>query len=167
MSKLSEIDLRATRYADRYDIRLDGLLGSGKDGTVWNTNARTALKVFKQKKLFCRELAAYLRLRQHHVINLCGHRVPQLLESDVELHAIEMSIVQPPFVLDFASVRLDRERVEFPQHVMDDEAEHRREMFGEERLPKIAAILSSLQRLGIHMTDIHPGNIAFENPASA
>lgn len=163
MQSFSQLQLRAERYAHQYDLRLDALLGSGKDGTVWKTNARSALKVFVDKSPYRRELAVYRRLREREVSTLCGHAVPELLESSDSCLAFEMSIVRPPYVLDFASAGLDGEAVEFPPEVLADHHEQLREWFGE-RLPKVAAIMAALKGLGIHMTDIHPRNIAFENP---
>lgn len=163
MDPPSQLDRRAARYAARYQIRLDDQLGSGKDGTVWKTSTRSALKVFIREDPYRRELAVYERLRDRGVADLCGHAVPELLRWDHGLLALEMSIVRPPYVLDFASARLDHERVVFSQDV---EAEHQQwllEAFGD-RLPKVAAVLAKLERLGIFMTDIHPRNIAFENP---
>jgi hypothetical protein len=163
MERLTELILRASEYAERYQIRLNSQLGCGNNGTVWKTNARSALKVFRLREFYSRELAAYMRLRENQITNLGGHRVPHLLEWDDELAAIEMSIVHPPFVLDFASARLDGDAIEFPEHVLEELAVRRREEFGD-RWQKVSIILYQLQKLGIHMTDVHPGNIAFVNP---
>jgi hypothetical protein len=163
MGPLTELTVRASEYAQRYQIRLGRQLGFGNNGTVWKTEARTALKVFRHREFYQRELAAYQRLRRHEVVELAGHRVPRLQEWDDELAAMEMSIVHPPFVLDFASARLDGDAIEFPEHVMEEIAERRQEAFGD-RWQKVVVILCALQRMGIHMTDVHPGNIAFENP---
>ncbi|MDQ7014274.1 MAG: hypothetical protein Q9O74_10305 [Planctomycetota bacterium] len=151
---------RAERYAALYQLRLGDRLGFGKDGTIWRTDARTALKVFKARDLYERELAVYQRLREYGVAELCGHDVPTLEQWDDELWAIEMTIVGRPFVLDFAAARLDGDRLVFPQEVVDAQEERIRELFGA-RVWKVAAIRAALERLGIHLTDIHPGNIGF------
>ncbi|MFG0242716.1 MAG: hypothetical protein ACF8R9_08035 [Phycisphaerales bacterium JB054] len=151
---------RAVRYSTLYQIRLGTRLGFGKDGTIWRTDARTALKVFKTRDLYVRELAAYQRLRERGVAELCGHDVPTLEQWDDDLMAIEMTIVERPFVLDFASARLDGDRIEFPPDVVEEQEARIRELFGL-RVWKVAAIRAALEQHGIHMTDIHPGNIAF------
>ncbi len=50
----------------------------------------------------------YLRLRELQVESIRGHAVPQLLHFDDEFLAIEMTIVSPPFCLDFGGAYLDR-----------------------------------------------------------
>ncbi|MEX0887188.1 MAG: hypothetical protein WD009_12205, partial [Phycisphaeraceae bacterium] len=54
-----------------------------------------------------RELAACVRLREHEVLDVLGHAVPQLLDADPQLGVIELSTVAPPYVLDFAKCQLD------------------------------------------------------------
>lgn len=158
----SELLDRARQYAALYQIRLGKRLGFGKDGTVWATRARAALKVFKTRELYGRELAVYRRLREHGVTALCGHSIPVLEQWDDRLMAIEMSIVQRPYVLDFAAARLDADKVVFPPEVAAANEARINELFGRRHMPKVAAIRASFERLGIHMTDVHPGNIAFE-----
>jgi len=43
------------------------------------------------------------------VTHFQGFAVPRLLRFDPSLHVIEMTIVQPPFLLDFAAARVDEE----------------------------------------------------------
>jgi len=43
-------------------------------------------------------------LRQLYYFPILGFHVPQLLGADDELMAIEMTIVSPPYLLDFAGV---------------------------------------------------------------
>ena len=71
---------------------------------------------------------------------------------------IEMGIVKPPFLLDFAGAYLDRPP-DFPPEVIEEWREQKVEQFGD-RWPEVEAVLEFLRtRLGIHLTDIHPGNI--------
>lgn len=160
MNPPSSLELRADQYADRYHLRLVDRLGSGKDGTVWATDARSALKVFEKVDPFRRELAVYRRLAVNGVDDLCGHAVPQLLECDEELAAIEMSVVKRPYVLDFASALMDGEEAGLPDYAIAEQHEQLREWFGAD-LPKVAAIVARLQRFGIQLVDINPRNIAF------
>jgi len=102
-----ELQERATAYATARDIELKQVLGGGKDGSVYATNFGTAVKAFRQPDTFNRELACYMRLEEMEVRNVLGHNIPRLHAVDVSRHVIEMSIVQPPFLLDFASAYLD------------------------------------------------------------
>lgn len=116
--------------------------------------------MFRQADPFRREAAAYARLAERGVLDVRGHQVPQVERVDVELLAIEMTIVQPPFVLDFASAYLDRAVEEFPEDVMDEWMTRKREDFGS-NWPRAVSVLIALRHIGIHMTDVHPGNIRF------
>jgi hypothetical protein len=151
---------RSQEYAQRFALRLDRRLGFGKDGTVWETDRQTALKVFRHADPFRRELAAYGRLQERGVLDVNGHHVPQLVRMDDQLLVIEMTIVQPPFVLDFASAYLDEHAPTFPDEVMEEWLARKTEEFGL-HWPQAVSILAALRRHGIHMTDVHPGNIAF------
>lgn len=158
----SDILRRSDEYAKRYQLRLDIRLGFGKDGTVWKSHQLTALKVFLREDLYRRECAAYERLAANAVLDLCGHAVPQVVRVDDELLAIEMTIVRPPYVLDFASAYLDGAGPVFPDEVLHEWFARKREEFGT-NWTRASGVLAALRRLGIHMTDVHPGNIGFEN----
>jgi hypothetical protein len=103
----SDIKTRASLYADRRELKLKQALGSGKDGSVFATNMATAIKVHGDRASFDRELACYRRLLEHGVLDVRGHRVPQLVAWEDELLVIEMTIVWPPFLLDFGDAYLD------------------------------------------------------------
>ena len=71
-----------------------------------------------------------------------------------------MTIVKPPFLLDFAGAYLDR-APDFPPEVIDEWREQKAEQFGD-RWPDVIAVLEFLKsRYGIHLLDIHPANITF------
>lgn len=151
---------RAGLYAVRRGLRLEKQLGFGKDGIVWSTNRASALKVHDRRHTYEQERAAYQRLREHGVEHVCGHAVPRVIEFDDELMAIEMSVVRPPFLLDFSSARLD-EDPEFPAEVLDEWRAEKQEQF-EDRWSAVEAVLYELRdRFGIYLLDVHPGNIAF------
>ena len=90
---------------------------------------------------------------------LLGFHVPQLLRSDDELLALEMTIVPPPFVLDFAGAWLDFPP-QFPDEVWQERAEKWAGEFGSD-WPQAQAILAELEEFGIHMLDPSPSNIRF------
>ncbi len=153
-------ETRTAEYATTRGLVLECRLGFGKDGDVWATNFRTALKVFDRPETFSRELACYLRLREFSVNEVLGHHVPTLVDWDSDLLALEMSIVQPPFLLDFAGAQLDSPP-DFPPEVIHQWMEDIQEEFAT-HWTDVNSILDVLaRRYGIYMLDVHPGNIRF------
>jgi hypothetical protein len=156
-----DIIRRAGEYADQNVVRLKNRLGFGKDGTVWSTDRRTAIKVFRTPEPFRRELGAYERLAENDVFDILGFNVPQLVRVDEDRMVIEMTMVDEPFVLDFGSAYLDGSAPEFPEEIMSEWLEQTREKFGS-KWSRVVSIMRALERMGITLTDIHPGNIAFD-----
>jgi hypothetical protein len=113
-----EIQQRAFHYATAHGLQLERRLGFGRDGTVFATSKQTAVKAYLAAEPFKRELTVYRRLRDEQIDVALGHRVPRLLGSDEQLHVVEISIVKPPFVLDFAGAYLD-DAPDFPPEVME------------------------------------------------
>jgi len=68
---------------------------------------RRALKLHRDPDAYMREKAVYERLREKRVDTILGFDIPVPLRFDDEFMAIEMTIVMPPFVVDFASASLD------------------------------------------------------------
>ena len=132
-------------------------LGSGYDGQVFSTNTNTAIKVFRYENLYRRERDVYLRLLEHDVFEVCGCRIPQLVDIDDTLAIIEMEIVEPPFVLDFAGAYLDQ-LPDFPEDVMQDWLDAKEEQF-EDDWPLVQSIMATLSSYGVHLADVKPGNI--------
>lgn len=132
-------------------------MGFGKDGTVWLSSAFTAIKVFGSPLPYQTERDAYLRLSSAAVQRIAGYVVPQLVGWDDQIGVIEMTVVRPPFVLDFAGASLDT-APDFPEDVLAEWLAEKREQFGDD-WPSAAAVISGLARLGVHMLDVHPGNI--------
>lgn len=85
--------------------------------------------------------------------------MPELVGYDDRLLVIEMEIVSPPCVLDFAKVRIDRPP-DFSEEVMRDSAEKGRFEFGE-NWPRVQTILETLESFQIYYLDPRPGNIMF------
>jgi hypothetical protein len=153
---------RAKEYAKRKAItlNLDAPLGAGIDGCVWPSNRDSAAKVFERQHNYQLELECYQRLHAANVSNLCGFAVPELVDFDDELLVVEMTIVSPPFLLDFGKVHLDR-RPEFPAETLAEWRESMQELF-EDRWPEVRRLLAALERYGIYYLDARPGNIMFE-----
>jgi hypothetical protein len=86
--------------------------------------------------------------------------VPQLLGFDQEAQVVEMTIVERPFVLDFAGAYLDS-RPQFPEDIWREWEVEKREQF-EERWPAVERVLEAFEEFGIYLLDVSPGNIGFE-----
>ena len=154
---------RASDYATQRGILLKQSLGYGKDGSVFATDAATAVKVFRSTTCFDSELACYLRLRELDVRQVIGHAVPRLVSFDDHLLAIEMTIVQPPYILDFASSRLDFPP-DFSDEILAQWESDRREEFGP-HWPHVRLLVHLFaENFGIYLLDVHPRNITFPPP---
>ncbi len=152
----------AVAYADSRQISLQEKrrLGYGSDGSVWESTRHTAIKAVAFRKNYLTEVACYQRLLAAGVSHLGGFDIPLLEDFDDRLQVFEMSLVQPPYLLDFAKAYLDT-----PPPYWDD-PRIRRESYEEwqERFESqwddVAAVLSILQnRFGIYYVDPRPGNI--------
>jgi hypothetical protein len=152
---------RAAQYASRCGCVLEKPLGYGFDGTVFSTNRQSAVKVFKYERLYRRELDVYSRLRHHSVTHLRQFAVPELVGSDDELWIVEMTIVRPPFVLDFAGAYLDRPP-DYPHEVMEQWRADKAEQF-EDRWPEVQRVMREFAAWGIYLADVKPGNIEFDD----
>src|SRR5688500_10804785 len=122
---------RWKQFEQRYGARVAGPLGFGRDGTVMYTDRDTAVKLFDQEDTYRRERDAYLLLQAQQCVNVLAHRVPDLIRYDDELRAIEMTIVEPPFLLDFASAYPEHEAPDFPDDVWEDWRAQKAEQFGD------------------------------------
>jgi hypothetical protein len=129
MNELSAQE-RALQYSKARNITLnfDRPLGSGIDGRVWPSDRDTAAKVFERQHNYLLECECYQRLRAAHVSKLRDFAVPKLVDFDDELLVVEMTIVSPPFLLDFGKVHFDR-RPEFSAETLAEWRESMRELF--------------------------------------
>jgi hypothetical protein len=155
---------RAHDYAQGRGLVLGERLGSGAHGIVFaakyqSKSGRIAMKVHERQKAYVKERDAYLRLKEHAATLVRGCNVPELIGFDEQLWVIEMTMVDRPFVLDFAGAYLD-EPPEFSQEVMADWRAEKVEQFGR-RWPEVEAILRDLEDFGVFMADVNPGNISF------
>jgi len=157
---------RIRQYAARKGVGLLELLGAGIHGSVFAAECqakggRSAVKGHDGEVGYCRERDAYLRLRESDVTNIRGCNVPALIDFDNDLWCIEMTVVSRPFVLDFAGANLD-EPPDFSDEVLSDWQAVKVEQFGPD-WPEVEAILSALERFGIYMLDVNPGNVSFDD----
>lgn len=148
-------------YLESLGAAIVNPLGVGTDGAVWYTTRFTAVKAFHKPRNFELELECYRRLQATELQSICGFWVPQLIGHDASLLVIEMSIVKPPYVLDFGKVYLDRQP-DFSTEVLHDWRQQQQELWGD-LFPTVQSILRRLQSLGIFYADPKPGNIMPEN----
>jgi hypothetical protein len=139
-------------------------LGCGVHGSVWVVSDKQipvpwALKLLRRPEFYERERDCYRRLQSRGVFHLLGFNVPQLLAHHDVWHAVEMTIVRPPFVLDFAGAWLDK-APEFSTNAWEMWEAEKQEQF-EEDWPEARRVLAALANLGVHMMDVHPGNVMF------
>ena len=153
-------DERAWAYASVRGLKIRDALGRGLHGCVLSSSGRTAIKAHNTDTSYTRELACYNRLRERNISEICGHHVPQYIGCDDTLWVIEMAIVTPPFLLDFAGAYLDWPP-EFPPETMEYWHHEKQEQFGT-RWKEVQNILAMLsEQAEIYMLDVNPGNIMF------
>jgi hypothetical protein len=159
----SILEVRANRYGRKaqIEIRFDVPLGSGTDGAVWKSNRETAVKVFERQANYTIELECYKRLATAGVTAIGRFSVPRLIGYDDELWVLEITIVEPPFIIDFAKSYLDRPP-DYSAEVLADDEERNREVF-EDRWREVKSLLWALRQHGIYYMDPKPGNIMFED----
>ena len=151
---------RANQYAAEQGRVLIGQLGYGYDGSVFATERQSAIKVLRFERLYQRERDVYLRLQSEAILDVSGFAVPQLIHHDDRLWVVEMGIVAPPFVLDFAGAYLDQ-RPDYPDDVMEEWQQEKLEQFGAERWDVVQQVMAHFARMGIYLADVKPGNIVF------
>ena len=154
----------ARLYADQRQLELGETLGSGKDGIVTVAKrkvqpAKVAIKALRWPEAYERERSVYERLQGAGVVAILGFNVPQLVGSDDGLRVLEMTIVEPPFVLDFAGAYLEK-RPEFTAEIWADWEAEKREQF-ETRWSEVRRVLDAFEEMGVYLLDVSPGNIAF------
>ncbi len=155
----NQLKTQAEAYASEKGILLLRFLGDGNDGAVWESSRNTAIKVLERPDSYQRERDAYLRLRDHEVTEIEGFSVPTLIEHHDTLQVVEMTIVFPPCVLDFAKSYVDRPP-DYPAEALLQWEAQTAEDFGK-TWPIVQSILGWLRTYGIHYFDARPGNIRF------
>lgn len=154
-----ELESRAQRYAANNGMQIGETLGFGVHGIVFGTTRKSAIKIHARDMTFHRERDVYLRLRRRGISQIRQFAVPKLVQYDDDLWVIEMGIVAPPFLLDFAGAYLDQKPPYWDDvDIMAEwEAEKREQFAG--TWPEVQRALSRLESLGIFLADISPNNI--------
>ena len=149
---------RAALYAKSKDLAIDKTLGGGYDGLVLSTSGRTAIKAFNYDQLYRQELAVYRRFLERKFFQADDFQIPRLIGSDDQLNVIEMTIVSPPFIVDFASVVNLDTPPQFDDEIMKEARREQKENF-EADWPKVKRAIFKLELVGVYMSDVHPGNV--------
>ena len=155
-----ELLQNAESYAWLRGLEILGILGDGTQGMVWRVRDKgklqqRALKIHAAKAAYQTEVEVYERLQSIHKLE--GFNVPVMLRHDDEWRAIEMGIVEPPYILDFAQACLDQPP-DFSTEVWDDTLRKWRKIFGDD-WPRVQRLLRALEGLDIYYLDVHPRNI--------
>lgn len=104
-----DTERRLREYASRHSLKfnLKEQLGEGTDGAVWATSRSSVIKVVKRERNYLTEFRCYERLLLDGISEIDGLAVPRLIECSHPLRIIEMTLVHPPFLLDFGKAYLD------------------------------------------------------------
>ncbi len=163
-----DIEKRSQDYCITRNLTVESCLGAGTQGIVFicelpsqtqHDHNRVAVKFHHREIAYNRELSVYLRLRDLCVNEVAGHIIPDLIAYDDEFLAIEMTIVSPPFCLDFGGAYLDRPPDYSPEVWRD--WERMKSMAFEDNWPHVKKILATLETMGVFVADVNPGNIKF------
>src|SRR5262249_29635982 len=149
-------------YAAQAGLTLGEELGFGVHGIVFAVHGQaefdlSALKLHYQEAAYLRERDVYLRLQELNINEIRSCQIPQLLRWDDDLLAINMTIVERPYILDFGGAFLDS-APDFSEEVLADWRAEKIEQFGS-RWPEADAILRLLETHGIFVIDVNPNNI--------
>jgi hypothetical protein len=137
------------------------VLGWGLDGVVYARRDPTAaVKIHNKDQSFQNELAVYRRLSERHVEKFMGFQVPVLLDYREQDRLLELSVVKPPFLLDFAAATVDKAH-DFTEEAMGMWWNDVEENFGDD-FPIASAVFHGLKKqLGIYYWDLKPRNLVF------
>lgn len=100
----------------------------------------------------------YRHLHAKNIESINGFKVPSFLGFNDEYLIVEMTLVKPPFVVDFASARLSRPEL-FSVEIMEEWEREKKEEF-ENDWPRVKGLISSFRAIGVYLTDVHPRNVA-------
>jgi hypothetical protein len=132
-------------------------LGWGVSGIVFASPSLTsAIKVHHRLDSYLTEVKAYTLLRQHRITSLHGLTIPRMHRHDDRLGLIEMDLVSPPFLLDFAGVKFADPG--FSSDTQEDIDQTIQMRFGD-RADVAYAVYHSLRTIGMYYLDLRPSNL--------
>jgi hypothetical protein len=155
-----ELVERAKQWVQKYGVEIDfnDHAGDGTDGAVWRTANNTAVKVLLDSCKYDTELRCYQRLKERGIDKIFDLQIPVIASHDDELLAIEMDIVEPPFLLDFGKAYIDGSSPYTPEQMAAAERMWSC-TFPKKDLKTIRLVLAKLRGLGIEYMDPNPRNI--------
>ncbi len=149
----SSVKDRKAAYGKLRGLTIEKEFGGGYDGCVFQTSKMTAIKVFGYTELYERELEIYQYMNKWNIRQVDAFHIPRLIAFDKALAIIEMSVVTPPFIVDFASAAIERpiERGDEWHAKMADDFE--------DDWPLVRHAIWRLEdEHGIYIADVHPRN---------
>jgi len=150
-------------YQLRYGVQFIDELGDGKDGDVLETSRGYAVKFLHDEGVYNREVRAYEILGSLDIGDIDGFQIPRMRRHDDSLRAIEMTIVRPPFIIDFAAAYTEEEyeQFEFTEEVLEERENHWSEVFGD-KWPAVRTLCQKFTgRTGLVLLDLSLNNIRF------
>jgi len=106
---IEELYHKLSIFCKANNLGLEKCLGQGIQGIVYSTNINSALKIHTSEEAYNREKLSYLRLKERNINKIRNFVIPRYKSSNDELLILEISIVTPPFILDFGSAYIDQE----------------------------------------------------------
>lgn len=135
------------------------VLGFGVDGyALLVPEMQRVLKIFEDPEKYAREVAAYSALSTAHLRSVLGLTIPEYFGFDDDRLVLEIGLVEPPFLLDFASVRL--EEPDFEEGIYAGWLKRLEFRFGSNTW-FVLNVYHELAKHGIYYLDFHRGNLDF------
>ena len=153
---------RLQLYTNNRELTIVAPLGHGQDGNVWQSDRNTAVKVLFREDSYFNELICYERLAERNVTQVRGCTIPTVIDFDDDLLALEITIVEPPYILDFGKCKVDY-RHDHSADAMAALDEKIVDCWGEGDATIVRSIIRVLAGYGIYYPDANPGNINLKN----
>ncbi len=125
------------------------------------SSSLTAVKFFDRQERYQRERDVYLVLSSKRIEQIAGHNIPRLINAIDSLCVLELTIVERPFILDFAGAKLPHEVPDFEADVIREHHRQLQERFGDRWTDVLHIVEMFRLATGYTLFDIHQGNIAF------
>jgi hypothetical protein len=154
----ADANRRLQLYAKQRNVTILASLGHGQDGSVWENDRNSAIKVLYREDSYFNELICYERLQERNIKTVRGCSVPKVVDFDDDLQVFEMTIVAPPYVLDFGKCKVDY-RHDHTEDAMAWLEEKITDCWEEDEAVVVRSIVRVLAAYGIYYPDPNRGNI--------